>query len=75
MMSHRPARLWIKRLDRLLGEVNAWLLVVAVGLAILDLAVLATLGLTSQAAVGDVPACVGSDSCGPRLPADKVSKP
>jgi hypothetical protein len=35
----------VKRLDRIAGEMNVWLLVVAIGLGVLDLAVMAALHL------------------------------
>lgn len=35
----------VKRLDRIAGKMNAWLLVVAIGLGVLDLAVMTALHL------------------------------
>lgn len=60
MTSHRSLKALLQRLDRLAGEINTFVLVLAVCLAILDLAVLAVVDLplpppvlgTSDAALG-----------------------
>jgi hypothetical protein len=49
MTPHRSVRAQVKRLDRVAGEINAWLLVIAIGLGVLDVAVMLALSLPSPA--------------------------
>ena len=49
MRPHRSVRALVKRLDRVASEINAWLLVIAIGLGVLDVAVMLALSLPSTA--------------------------
>jgi len=45
---HYPLRTSFRRLDRLVGELNVLLMTVAIGLAVLDLTILATLAISDE---------------------------
>ena len=49
MTPDRPVRVQVKRLDRVAGEINAWLLVIAIDLGVLDVAVMLAFSLPSPA--------------------------
>ena len=51
MMPDRSLKTRLKRLDRIAGEINAWLVVVAAGLVVLDMVVLLALQAPSPPSV------------------------
>jgi hypothetical protein len=59
-----PMKQRLIRLDRIAGELNAWLLVIAIGLGMLDLTVLAAKCLP---ALPKPPAAAGADGPGPAI--------
>jgi len=62
----RPSEPLMRRLDRVAGEINPFLVILAVGLVILNLARLATLGLSSFPITRVDPTCVIPPSPGAR---------
>jgi hypothetical protein len=50
MVPRESIKARVKRLDRIAGELNAWLLVMAFGLAVVDFTVMVTLYLPSTQA-------------------------
>jgi hypothetical protein len=56
----------LKRLDRLIGEINAGLFAIALGLAVLNVAVFVTLKMPATTVAGvDCPSVADSDLVGP----------
>jgi hypothetical protein len=53
MMPDRSLKTRLKRLDRIAGEINAWLVVLAAGLVVLDMVVLLTLQAPSPPSVAE----------------------